>query len=167
MKSGILIIGAIVIALCLVPLFLFRKGRNKKKSALKKAITDLASEKSCHISEYDTWDDMMIGIDREKHWIFFIDNQHGKEEKLSVNIKEVSKARVLTLNRTEGAGKSKQDVTDNVCIALSFNDQSKKDKMINFFSSNSDSFSIGPELLMANKWLKIIQDEILSANKKK
>ena len=65
------LIGVIVVAICTVPLVgMYIKKKNKEHKMLD-VLKDLATKQDCNITEHEFCRNFAIGIDQNKHFLFF------------------------------------------------------------------------------------------------
>lgn len=166
MSSGTIIIGAIAVLVCIIPLYLFGRKRGRKKQQLKKHLLTLAAENQCNISDHESWNDFIIGIDQEKKVLFYLKNNEKQEEKHIFRIQEIQKVRSSSFSVQSEGNKSESSITDKAGITLTLTSAEKAEVFLEFYSSETGNFTVGPELQMAEKWVKIIKDTMVSRHGK-
>lgn len=164
MNTGTTIIGIVLTLICIVPFVLFSRKKNKNRKNLLNKLEEMAADKQSKLTGYDIWGDMIIGSDNEKQLLYFVILRKDKTESHCIDLKKIHKGKVVTaLGTSTSAGNS---VTDQVGILLSHHHSSESDIFLEFYNSNTGNFTIGPELQLANKWIKTIENAIAQNSEK-
>ncbi|MBN1119215.1 MAG: hypothetical protein JXA77_18540 [Bacteroidales bacterium] len=144
--------------------------KNKKKRKVEPLIK-FANENNSEISDYDTWDKTLIGIDNnETNSLFFIRKLPEKEIREVINLSEISGCRISKTERKVKYEGESVNVTDRIELFFSFYNR-KPELSLEFYNSEYDQFTLSGELQLAQKWLDILNTRIsanleLTANKK-
>lgn len=155
MDLGSAIIGAILIAICIVPLFLIsqnRKGREKKSL---QSLISIANQQNCTISNSEICGDFVIGIDENKKFVFYFKQLNDKIIERCINLAEIQKCAVKNTFRTVAGKKGNQNVIDKLELSFIPFDKNKNEIKLEFFNSNINSQLVG-ELQICEKWSKLI-----------
>lgn len=161
MDSKSIIIGAIVIAVCILPFILMSiniKRRERKKISLFK---NIVNENNCILSKYEICGDFVIGIDETRKYIFF--NKQLKDNVLKeiINLHEIQHCKVKNGARVVTSKNGTYNVIDKLELIFNPLDKNKKEIVLEFFNVNNNTQLID-ELQSIEKWSKIINDCIKS-----
>ena len=155
MDTSTIIIGAILLAICILPFVLISRNRKKKEQELLKSLTNLANEHQSKISQFEVCGDQMIGIDEDTKSIFFI-KQTDKE----TVVKHVSLSNVQHCELVKTTVNSSGDtIIDRLELKFVPIDPHQPQYIIEFYNL-SERFQLNGELQMIEKWFKIIEDLI-------
>jgi len=160
MNFEILLIGIIISLVFILPIYLFGRSRSKHKKVLKKTLHQLANSTDCKIHISDVWNDFVIGLDSEKRILFFYQKNKDNESSQIIKINEIQKVRISSFSIKNEDRDKGQNYIDQSGIIISFHSSGKKDVFLEFYNSKYGNFSIGPELQIAEKWVKIINSNI-------
>ncbi|MDO9039135.1 MAG: hypothetical protein Q7U59_12400 [Lutibacter sp.] len=71
MNLGTAIVGAIFIAIFMLPFIFMLSGRKKKEKQLRQSILAIANNHNCKISQQEISDEFAIGLDESLNQLFF------------------------------------------------------------------------------------------------
>lgn len=135
MDSGTLVIGAIMIAICILPFILINNSIKKQKKQLLQALLALSDQKNCKMTQYELGSNLAIGIDENADLLFFFKRLKDKEISQHVNLK------------------------DKLELCISPKTKSRPDIFLEFYNSE-ENLQLNGELQLIEKWAKIINDQI-------
>jgi hypothetical protein len=167
MNIGTIIIGAIFLAICILPFALISMSKKKKEKQLLKKLNEIAQQSDSHISQYERCNDMIIGIDKSSNHFFAYKNLLDRESEFTVNLKEIQQCRIMTNGKVPGGkgnGESNFRVVDRLSLLFNPGDKEKTSLQFELFN-HDDNQQMDGELELARKWEKILNDQILSAKK--
>jgi hypothetical protein len=156
----------LILSIALPILFVNRKKRQKEKQFIQ-MLSDLAENDKCIISEYDLWNNKIIGIDPQAHKLFFIKKMTETTETKVINLLEIKKCKVVNTNRNIISKDSSQNVIDKLEITFSYPDQKSTDTILEFYSTDCDSLIINKELQLIEKWSDIVEKNISGISQEK
>lgn len=151
------IVGWSIALLIIGGLILYRwlriKIRENKKVEPLKAF---ASENHAQLSEMDSWDRSLIGIDRKgPGTLFFIRKMPEGELREKIDLGEVSGCWMSKNNRTVSYKKESVHVIEHIELILSFHDR-RPQVALEFYNEQYDSIVLTGELQLAQKWVEVI-----------
>ncbi len=159
MDSGTLIIGAIVIAICILPFILIGNSIKKRKNKLLHSLSGLAAQKESKITQYDLGSDLVIGLDENTDFLFFFKRLKEKEISEQVYLKDMQNCRFINTSRTVRNKNESYQVTDKLELCISPKAKNRPDIILEFYNSD-ENLQLGGELQLAEKWAKIVNDKI-------
>ena len=96
MDTGITIIGAIGLALCLAPFIISNIKNRKKDSKIQKTISDYASQNGFKISEFEIKPKYAVGIDKDNAKLFYlnlIEEAHSQNVEM-IDLSEIDTSKI-------------------------------------------------------------------------
>ncbi len=160
MDLGSTIIGAILIAICVVPVILMNRNNKKREKKALQSLISIATEHNCIISKHEICSDFVIGIDEIKNYVFFF--KQKKEEAISqfVDLAEIKISKAVKSTR---AAKSKnENITITEKVKLSFIPKNKGKAETQFELYDQENVQLNGELQLADKWSQQINDRLNS-----
>jgi len=160
MESGTLIAVLIIVVSCiLLVLIVNRKKKNKEKRFIQ-TLLDLADKRQCKISEYDHWNNTLIGIDKDLHKLFFIRKTEEKAIIHEIDLLEIQKCKVVNTSRIVTLKESTQNVLDKLELSFTYRDQKKHETYLEFYNTNRDNLFLNGELSLIEKWSETVNENI-------
>jgi hypothetical protein len=173
MDSNTTITGGIFVLLCIILFVLINRNKSKKVKQFLQPLNRLAEKYNCKISQYDIWNNSIIGLDNLANQIFVIKNISNEDIHLNVKLMEIQKCRVNEVSRTVNIASRTMGIKGNVVkdidkIELVFinNDKNAPDLIAEFYNKETGNLNLTGELQMAEKWCKIANDKITTFRKK-
>ncbi len=74
----------------------------------------------------------------------------------TISLNEIQKCRAINTNRTVKTQNQSNTVTDKLELAFTYYDKNKSNEIIEFYNNSFDGLALTDELLMVEKWEKII-----------
>jgi len=162
--NSITIITVLVLLLfCLLPVVLINQKRKGKAKQSLQLLQIFAAENQCAISEHELFNQIIIGMDKTAHQLFFVRNTPGKEFQQKINLQEVKKCRM------EETGRSMDTVHVIEKIDLSFAPvaSNQKEIILNIYHADYDNLTLSGEIQFAEKWEKTINNHLKTIAAKK
>ncbi|MCB9283587.1 MAG: hypothetical protein H6563_05880 [Lewinellaceae bacterium] len=156
MDASTAIIALVFIGFVTIPfVFLSRNLRSKDKQLLT-TFDQVAKQENLRISQKEFWDGKYgIGIDPEGHKLLYIKKKGDSIQKVLVDLSEVEKCRILNKSRSVRTHNTASKVIDFLGLALTFSNSAREDQALEFYNVD-ESLTLGKELLLTEKWLKLI-----------
>ena len=149
------IIGGILAAVCVVPFVLITQGRKKREKKMLQSLITLANQHDCKISEHEFCCDFGIGIDKTKHFVFFLKKTKTKETQQYVDLNGIQGCTVNNIGRTIRNKDGSHRVIDR--LELSFIPKAKDRPAIDFEFYDADvNMQLSGQLQAVQKWSKIV-----------
>ena len=165
MDLGVSIVGAILIAICVVPFIIMSQNRKKKERKTLQLLTNISNQQNCIISQYEICGDFIIGIDETKYFVFFFKQFKGKVVEQYLNLAEIQSCKVKNTVRNVSIKNDSYTVIDKIELNFIMIDKSKKDISMEFYNTDNSLQLVG-ELQAVEKWAKIINDSLRTKNEK-
>jgi len=161
------IFGLVILIIIILVVVIANNNKKNKKKQFVQTLSDLAEKSNCTISEYDLWNNTLIGIDNAAHKLFFI----RKTAEISVNnvidLQGVQKCRVINSSRVVTNNETNNTVIDKLELALTSPDIKIADTLLEFYNTNRDNLFLNGELPLAEKWAAIVNTNIADIRQRK
>ena len=155
MELASAIIGGVLAAVCAVPFVLITQGRKKREKKMLQSLITLADQHDCKLSEHEFCSDFTIGIDKTKHFVFFIKKTKTKETLQYVDLNAIQSCKVNNIGRTFRNKDGQHREIER--LELSFTPKAKDLGTINFeFYDAEINMQLSGELQAIQKWSKIV-----------
>jgi hypothetical protein len=155
-----IIIGGIFLLICLIPVLITNRNNKKKKSQFLQLLFKLAERNNCKISNFEQWNNSIIGIGEDSNSVFVISKIDEVETSLQINLADIQKCRVMESSRTVGEKGATMKVVDKIELAFINRDKNKSDTLVPFYNADYDRLTLSGEIQLAEKWCKITNDTI-------
>jgi hypothetical protein len=167
METNTIITLALFIVFCII-LYAVNNNRKKaKKAKYRNKIFALAEQNSCQISEYEIWNNSVIGIDIVRNCVFVVRNSKDNETSQKIDLAEFQKCSVNESSRIVSTKESSRKVVDRIELVFSNATGKKPDTIIEFYNTAHDNLFLAGEHQLAEKWCKIVNDIIAASVKMK
>lgn len=159
MELKFVIIGAILLAICILPILLIIRSRKKAERQMMQSLTGIANQNNCKVSQYELCGDIAIGIDEIKNFVFFYNKTNGKASAQAVDLANYQSCKVMKTGRTIKSNNG--NYTEIEKLELSFVPISKdKNAIILKFFNVDDSFQLNGELQAIERWSNLINKKL-------
>ncbi len=158
MNLSTILIGLVLVLLFLVPvIFLVRASSGSKRKFIKD-LFDLARNNQSGISEHDHWNNRIIGMDKDRRKLFYINKTTNNELTAVIDLSQVKHCEVVRKNRNGGKKANNPPVIEKLELAFSYVGNNKPETSLDFFNSDFDSSFPEDEFKLAEKWSGIVND---------
>ena len=154
---ALVLVGAIVAPMIYFPLL--KKAKEKK---LLDTLQAFAQEHGGKISEHDFWKSTSIGIDKDRHLLFFLRKKEDREQKLAIDLSGVKHCKIVNTNKGVNTSYGNERVVEKLELSLAHNEPGKADTILEFYNVDHDSLTLTWELQLIEKWLKIINTNLVA-----
>lgn len=166
MNFGI-IFGLVIMIIIVLAVVIVNSNKKNKKKQFVQTLSDLAEKSNCKISEYDLWNNSLIGIDTAAHKLFFIRKNGENAISNVIDLQGIQKSRVINSNRVVTNKDSNHTVTDKIELALASPDARISDTILEIYNTNRDNLFLNGELPLAEKWAAIVNTNIAGITQRK
>jgi hypothetical protein len=156
MESGTLIAFLIIVVGCILLVILVNRKKKNKDKRFVQTLFDFAERSNCKISEYDLWNNTLIGIDKGSHKLFFIRETEDNAIINEIDLFEIQKCKVINSSRIVNNKVSAQNVIDKLELLFTFRDSKKPETYLEFYNTNRDNLFMNGELSLIEKWLETV-----------
>jgi len=159
MDQKTILIGAIILLVCLIPLTLLKLkvviARRKKI----KLLNNLARENNTSLIDYEYWNDSAIALSEKGKLLFVIRTLNAIEKAQAIDLSLFDKCRVINNNATSPYKEGNFKVSDGIDLELS--GRNNLTERINIYNTEKDGDLLTDELSLAEKWNRIINGSII------
>lgn len=153
-----LLVGAILIAICVIPFVILNAKIRKRKKLLLSQIVSLANSKHCQIDNYEVFANHIIGLDKSKGHVFYYQNHDKTNHGQEIDLSTIGHCQVKVNSHQFENGSNKKKVIDSVDLILT--PKSKTTNIqLEFFNKDITTQLVG-ELQSAEKWSRLMNDKI-------
>ncbi len=160
MDLNILITFALFIVFCFIIFAINSRRKKAKEAKFKKVIFALAEQNNCQITEYERWNNSVIGIDSVRNYVFVVRKTHDNETSQQVNLADFQKCHVSESSRIVITKEISNKVVDRIELVFSNINRNKPDTIVEFYNTTYDNLFLAGEPQIADKWSKIVNDKI-------
>ncbi|MGE0562021.1 MAG: hypothetical protein AB7O47_09410 [Flavobacteriales bacterium] len=154
-----IIVGVIVIALCFFPYVYMTRKAKKRDQQFFQLLLDKAKQLNCNITIHEVTGNIIIGLDDEKKFFFFLKRTKNYERIQHINLNEVKSVKLNNISRMVGEKGNKQKVIDKLQLVFTTHSSITRDKIFEFYNSD-ETLVMNGELKLIETWLKIIEEKI-------
>ncbi len=158
MSLSLIIVSALCLLLFLLILVLTSNNKKKKQSKFLDPLNSLAESANCKISQYDIWNDSVIGIDNTRNFVFAIRKTIDNEASVAINLAEIFRCKISEVSRTTGPKEGNFIAFDRIDLVFTCKDKSKADVVVEFYNANTDRLTLTGELQLAQKWCMLVNN---------
>jgi len=154
------IFGLVILIIIVLAVVIVNSNKKNKKKQFVQTLSELAEKSNCKISEYDLWNNTLIGIDTAGHKMFFIRKTAENAISNVIDLQGIQKCRVINSSRAVTNKDSNHTVTDKIELALASPDAKISDTILEFYNTNRDNLFLNGEIQLAEKWATIVNTNI-------
>lgn len=149
MKLDILLVDLALIALVFIPYFAFIIISRRENKKLKEIFFEEAYKHQLQPEELDRWNNNLIGLDRSRSIILFVQKRKLGIFKEIIDLKEVSSCEILQEISTVKTGKRTENILQRINLQFSFRNNSFRE--VTLFNYN-ETYVQDFEMIHAEKW---------------
>lgn len=155
MDKGSAIMGAVLIALIIIPFIIYSRNARRKKSQLLKQLKALASANNGQISRYEFSGHTLIGIDENKRLVFFIKKVHDQMTEQFVDLNGIQEVKIYNGGKVINNQNAEVRIGDKLEMGFIPREPGQQTTKLEFFNVK-DNFQLHTELQTAEKWAEEI-----------
>ena len=159
MNLGSAIIGAIAIAICVLPFVIINRSNKKRKDVLLQGLTKLAAEHGRQLSQYELFAHFGIGIDKQQNFICFYKAMKDQSLEKCIDLNEIQSCKLLQSTRTIKQQEGSHNVIDRLELSFVSKLKQQAETRLEFFNIDENPELFG-ELQAIEKWSKIINAQL-------
>ena len=156
MDSGTLIVGAVLIALCILPVVITEISRKNREKKLFRLIKSEAEGQNCNITKFEHCCNNIIGLDEANKVLFFIKKRDSGIISRFADLKEIQNCKAQNLSGSSDNNGTDYQFTRKVELVLKPGIKNKPDVVIEIFDSE-EGRQLSGELQLAEKWSEMIR----------
>jgi len=164
MDLGTIIIGAIILAICILPFVIMHYNKTKKRNKTLQSLDQMAKQHNGTISAYEFCSDFVIGIDETNGYVFFLKQKNEGTVTQVVDLIEIQACRADKGSRSIKSKEDYQVLTKRVELCFIPLEKGKPETRFELYDDEV-SIMLSGELQLVDAWSKRIND--LLKNKKR
>lgn len=165
MNTTAIITTAIIFLFFIIMHIISVYNKKKKENKILSNITRLSGINIHNITQYDVWNNSVIGMDDSAAEIYFIRNSSDDQSFQKVQLSEIQRCWLNEVSRSVFFNGSSVKVVEKVELKMDNKGKAKTDTVIEFYNQDSGKLDLSGELQLADKWCKILNDKIASISK--
>lgn len=159
MDTEIILIAAILVAICAFPFaYIIIKG-NKATTDMVKKLQEIAGKDGYRITDSDYTGKIAIGVDDNAGILFFYKKEGGFGTHERIDLKKIKNCRLQKEWAATGNGAIEQTNLERLLLQLTLKNSSPKGVSLVFHDSNKD-WQMNGELRIAEKWSNLINNRV-------
>jgi hypothetical protein len=159
MDWGTFISGAIIIAICVVPIALLTRSGKKRKKQLLQTLHSLAEKRRGKISQNDFWADSAIGLDEQANFLYFIRGGNGQDQIQEIDLANIRECKAVHSSRTADKKHGNYKVVEQLELCLSPSEKGTPDISLEFYHHGTD-LQINWDVQLLDKWAGVVNDRL-------
>jgi hypothetical protein len=160
MDTGALIIILAITAAIILPFFIMYLFKKRKYMKFENEFIELAQKEGIILSQKEIWNHRYaIGLDNNSKKIIYTNKKKENVESSVIDLTEVSKCNILSVNKTVKNQNGKSALTDRLELVFTFRNPLSPAKNLEFYES-SEFMPNEEERAHIEKWLQIVNSNI-------
>ncbi len=159
MDTGSLVIGLILLAISILPIYLMSLSRRNKKKKMLQSLNNIAGKHNCIISQYDICGDIIIGMDGSGKFVFFYKKAKEGEEEHFVDLAEMKDCKMIHTNKTIKQKEGNQKISERIELIFIPMSTGKSEVKWEFYNVEKNTWVTG-ELQLVEKWSTLITNKL-------
>ncbi|HOV11339.1 MAG TPA: hypothetical protein PLT47_08795 [Bacteroidales bacterium] len=155
MNNVTIISLAIVIALTVFLILIFRILKQSKIKKKLGALNDYASQNSCTVTQHEFCGDLLLGMDENTGFVFFLRFNDDIVVRQHIRLEEIADCKVLNTSRSANG----TVVIDKLELCFIASEKTKPQVLWEFYNSHNNPALIG-ELQFIGKWAETIKSKL-------
>lgn len=153
MDTSSILMGIIVAAVCILPLYYFYLIKKRREKKIKNEFLAMAATSGVNASEFDIASDFAIGIDNSSGKVIFYSNRNEKKNIQVVDTAEIKKCIPVIQRRNSGSGTSGS--IEALKLSFDYKNASIHPVFFEFYKETDDSI-LANELKLLEKWENLL-----------
>jgi len=150
-----IIIGAVFLAIGIIPFVISSNRRSKNEKKMLNSLKEMAKQQNCNISQHESCGDFIIGICLDKNFVFFSKQKNEVIVSQSVDLSEVLTCQSTRLTRTVEKNKEINEIIEHLELAFAPKNKSNEVIRLELYDEQINQ-QLSGELQMVEKWSKLI-----------
>lgn len=158
MDTSSIVMGAIIVAVCIVPIIMISIiSKNKKKKRLQN-FKNSAAAQNCNITKYEVLGNVVIGIDEVSNSLFFMKQVNDTEITQFINLADFQSCKVINLGRAA----NNSTIIEKLELCFYPKNKNNSQQVLSFYDSTVDGISLSGELQLIETWEGIVNSRLKS-----
>lgn len=163
MNAFSLILGLIFVGIFIIPVVIFQRSQNKAMRELSRSFKRVAVSNGININQSDFWDNTYgIGIDEKNNKLLYIKHSNASDQVSVLDVNDVEKCSVEKQTENHNSKHKQETVLNHVNLAIIRRSSGQTKDLLEFYDE-SVSPRLNTELVLAEKWQKVISNRVAKA----
>lgn len=158
MDTSSIVMGAIIVAVCVVPIVIVSIISKKKRNKRLQDFKNSALAQNCNITKQEILGNIILGIDEVSNSIFFTKQVKETISSQLVNLSEFQSCRVINLGRVA----NNSTIVEKLELCFYPKSKNNSQLVLTFYDSDVDGLSLTGELQLIEKWEGIVNTRLKS-----
>lgn len=155
MDLDIIIMSAVIVAICILPIIILSRKSKLKRKHIKNVLNDLARTQSAELASHEICGQIAVGITKnDEAFLFYNKHEDETESKSCILLSDFKQCNLIKTSRSASSGNIGRLVLHFESI-----DKGKSDVSLEFFNA-TETFQLVGELQLVEKWKPIIDSAI-------
>lgn len=159
METSVVVIGAVLIALTILPIVLIARSRKQRARLYYQKLTAGALAQNREISMHETSGRVIMGMDQKGKAVFYLKPEQAVAEIQSIDLKAIADCKVFKVTRTAGENGSQQTYLGQLGLRFIPRNKGTQESRWVLYDSEED-MQLNGELQFAEKWAGLIANEL-------
>lgn len=160
MEKASTILGLSLVVLTALPFIIYSVYKKMDKIKFLKDFTDMAEKANLKLSKKELLHKYYaIGIDRDSKKLFYLNKQNGHQEGTLIDLSEVEKCRLVTVDKHIKSQNNNNDKTNRLELVLTFSNSRKSEKVIELYK-NPEFMPSTDDIALVESWLGVINSNL-------
>ena len=155
MDSGTIIIGAISIAICILPFIMLRRNKQRIEKQRLLGLENLAAQHRGNITQHEFCGDFVIGLDEANKFVFFFRKTKDRETARHINLDGIQKCKAINTSRSIQSKEGEYKVVDRLELVFVPGTKNEPDLVLELYNAEESMQLVG-ELQLIDRWEKKI-----------
>jgi hypothetical protein len=162
MELGTTIVGIFILLICILPFLMVSVSSKRKKKNKLQALLNYAQVNNAQITLHEIWANTAIGLDHVHNKLFYITQINDQKVFQMLDLSEIESCKIVNISNTFKGKSSSYNVIEKLDLVLNYLDHKKGSVELNIYDINHQNLSITNELSIAEKWSKIINENLIA-----
>jgi hypothetical protein len=159
MDFGTAIIGAVMLALCVLFVLFIRNNSQKRKLVLTQALTELATANRATVTRQELSGNTLLGLDENANKLLFVKKGRIGLTSLTVDMRDIRDCKLVKVNKTVPNQGGNYTMLEKLSLQFVPTDSKSADIHLMFYDEAEDQ-SLSNELEFMEKWVAIIHAQL-------
>lgn len=159
MDFGTVIIGAVMLALCVLFVLFIRNNSQKRKLVLTQALTELATANQANVTRQELSGNTLLGLDKNANMLLFVKKGRIGLTSRAVDLSEIRECKLVKVNKTVPNQGGNYTMLEKLSLQFVTIDPKSADIHLMFYDEAEDQ-SLSNELEFMEKWVVIIHAQL-------
>jgi hypothetical protein len=151
MELGTSLVGLVILAICILPIWLMRRNNRKKEEHLINGLRSIAAAHHRELGAYDCGFEFAIGMAQTNDFVFFY--KTGKEKPLAqyVALNTIRKCQIDHIRRSVKSKEENKSFVERLTLTFIPKDREADTIQLEFFNAD-EQFQLSGEQQLIEKW---------------